>query len=91
MTDSIQDMLSVGTVRFALVVLSFLSLESYLAKRPVATAVRAGLCALTAVWIDREVVGESNNAAAAGSVLGIAAANYIMTRRRKDAETTRSD
>ena len=45
---------------------------------------RAGLCAVVAIWIDRQVLipGQEREAAAAGSVAGIVAANYLMTWRR---------
>ena len=51
-------------------------------------ALRAGLCAVVAIWIDRQVLGgmpgQEREAAAAGSVAGIVAANYVMARRRAD-------
>ena len=77
-------MLLVFAARFVLVVLGYLSLESYLDRKPLATAVRAGLCAVVAIWIDRQVLipGQEREAAAAGSVAGIVAANYLMTWRR---------
>jgi len=77
------DGLLVMLVRFVLVVSGYLCLESYLESRPAVTAIRAGFCALAAIWIDRQVLGNSDDAAAAGSVSGIIAANYLMTLRRR--------
>jgi|SaaInlV_125m_DNA_1040241.scaffolds.fasta_scaffold200097_2 hypothetical protein len=78
-------LVAVFAVRLALVVTGYLSLEAYLDRRPLATAGRAGLCALFAIWVDRQVLGQSDDAAAAGSILGIVTGNYLMTRRRKGA------
>lgn len=82
----------VFAARFVLVTLGYLSLESCLDRKPAVTALRAGFCALIGIWIDRQVLVESSlpsldcnpDAAAAGSVAGIVAANYLMTRRRKN-------
>ena len=80
-------MLDVLFARFVLVVIGYLALESYLANRPAMTAVRAGCCAAVAIWIDRQVLGEANDEAAIGSMVGIVLANYVMTRRRRRMET----
>jgi len=85
-TDT-EQVLAVFVARFVLVAIGYLSLEAYLEKRPTVTAFRAGCCAVVAVWIDRQVLGESDNAAAVGSVAGIIVANYTMTRRRKNRAT----
>jgi len=82
--SSTEQALAVFLARVVLVVIGYLSLEAYLEKRPAVTALRAGCCAVVAVWIDRQVLGESDNAAAVGSVAGIIVANYVMTRRRRD-------
>ena len=76
-------MIQVFAARFLLVSIGCMTLDSYLAGRPAITAMNSGICAVVAIWIDRQVIGSDDNAAALGSVCGIVAANYAMTWRRK--------
>lgn len=90
MIDDALTALPVFAARTVLVSLGCLTLDAYLDRNAIRASLMAFVSAVTAIWIDRQVLGESSNSAAVGSVAGIVAANYLMTRRkaRKMSEQT---
>lgn len=73
----------VFSARLLIVSLGYCSLEAYLARQAVLTACLAMVCAIAEVRVGRRVIGQSDNAAFAGSVVGIGLANLVMTSLRR--------
>lgn len=72
----------VFAARLLIVSLGYCSLEAYLDRQAVLTACLAMTGALAEVRVGRRIIGQSDNAAFAGSVAGIGLANFVMTLLR---------